>query len=222
MSSLLNPLPELRSRSEVVAGAIREAILSQRMGPGDTLVERRIAEDLGVSKTPVREALITLQQSGLVTVSPNRRLAVTSLTPDDVVQIYEQRLVLEEWALRNANIDAETIGRAEAALDDAQAAHQEGKVIEEVLANRAFHRALYETCANPYVVRSLDELQDMTALAITTVLWKEVPGDAGLEHEQHRSILEAAVRQDLDEASRLLKEHIRQSVVGKVNAELRG
>ena len=221
MNRLLSPLPEVQSRTEVVAKVVREAILSQQMRPGDTLVERRIAEDLGVSKTPVREALITLQQSGLVTVGSNRRLAVASLTLDDVVFIYEKRVLLEAWALRQAELDEATVKQARQALDDAREARQEGRQTEEILANRRFHRTLYATCGNPYIIRSLDELQDLTALAVATVLWEQSSGGPKVEHEQHGEILDAAAAGDLEQAATLLTDHIRLSVVGKVDSEVR-
>jgi len=205
----------------VVAEVVRQAILSQRMRPGDTLVERRIAEELGVSKTPVREALIVLQQSGLVTVGSNRRLSVTSLTLDDVVLIYEERVLLEAWALRNAELNKTIIARADQALKEAQQASKEGKRTEEVLANRRFHRTLYSTCHNSYIIRSLDALQDLTSLAVATVLWKESSEDPKLEHEEHGEILEAAALGDLPHAASLIADHIRLSVVGKVENEVR-
>jgi len=221
MSSELPSLPLVQSRTEVVTGVIREAILSQRMRPGETLVERRIAEDLGVSKTPVREALIILQQTGLVTVGSNRRLTVASLTTDDVTHIYEMRALLEVWALRHAELDEETVGQAEEALENARKAWESDNQPEQVLSNRAFHRTLYSTCGNSYVVRSLDALQDMTALAITTVLWEKGPGDAITEHEQHQHILRTAANGDLEKAAVLLGEHICSSIAGKTASEIR-
>nr|WP_272902427.1 GntR family transcriptional regulator [Brevibacterium daeguense] len=210
-STILDPLPKVQSRSEVVAAAIREAILSQRMRPGDTLVERRIAEDLGVSKTPVREALIMLQQSGLVTSAANRRMTVASLTFEDVVHIYEERALLEPWAVRKADLTEDSVRLAEEALDRATRARAEDNGAEAALANRAFHRALYASCSNPLIVRSLDGLQDLTALATATVVWQNW-GSADLEHDEHREILRTALSGNQDEAGSLLEAHIRRSI----------
>lgn len=221
MTNPLPSLPEVQSRTEVVTRVIREAILSQRMRSGETLVERRIADDLGVSKTPVREALIALQQSGLVTTGANRRLAVVSLNAEDVAQIYEMRIQLEAWAFRHAKFDEATLARAEGALERAQQAWKSDNEIDQVLANREFHRALYSTCQNQFIIRALDRLQDMTALAITTVLWAERAADPIVEHEEHREILRAASEGDLDRGAKLLSEHIYRSVEGKTSVAIR-
>lgn len=221
MTTSLPSLPEVQSRTEAVTKVIRGAILSQQMRPGETLVERRIAEDLGVSKTPVREALIALQQSGLVTVGGSRRLVVVTLTTEDVAQIYEMRIQLETWAFRHAQFDDATLAQAEGALERAQEAWKSGNKIEQVLANREFHRALYATCQNQYVIRSLDQLQDMTALAIATVLWKERATDPIAEHEEHQNILRAASEGDLSGGARLLGEHIYRSIEGKTPVTIR-
>lgn len=210
MSTALVPLPESQSRSEVVASTIKGAILSRKIRPGDTLVERRIADELRVSKTPVREALIMLQQSGLVRTLPNRRLAVASLSLEDVMHIYQERALLEPWAVQHARPDDRTVQRAEIALSRASAARNEGNEAEAVLANRDFHRAVYSTCANPFIIRSLDELQDLTALAVATVVWKEW-GNAELEAEEHRRILQAVAAGNLNEAGVLMGKHIRTS-----------
>src|SRR5690606_2013293 len=101
-TSTLTPLTQPASRSDQVAGSIRLAILEGRIKPGDTLVERRLADQLGVSKTPVREALIGLVSSGLVTLSPNRGVSVRRLALGDLRQIYQMRVLLEPWAVRRS------------------------------------------------------------------------------------------------------------------------
>jgi hypothetical protein len=88
---VLPPLGRSTTRSDLVAASIKSAILSGRLRPDEVLVEPRIAEQLGVSKTPVREALISLTSSGLLTPTRNRGVAVRRLRPEDVQQIYEMR-----------------------------------------------------------------------------------------------------------------------------------
>src|SRR5215211_5972136 len=95
----LQPVARATTASDLVADSIRAAILSGQLKPGETLVERRLAVQLGVSKTPVREALIALSTSGLVAVNPNRGVTVRRLTLDDIRKCYEVRLLLEPWAV---------------------------------------------------------------------------------------------------------------------------
>src|SRR5580693_7320264 len=153
-------------RTAAVLEAIKHAILAGELRPGQSLVEAELAQQLGVSKTPVREALKTLAGAGLVTMSPYRGAA---------------GLVLD---------------RADASSDEA----------ERSLANREFHRALYQDCGNPLLVAALDDLRDQTAL-ISAAAWQHQPSwqqEAG----EHRTILAAAAAGEADRAGELLAAHI--------------
>ena len=88
--------------SEGVARILRTEIFSGRLKPGEPMPERLLAEQLGVSRTPVREALFTLQSEGLVELTPNRGATVRMITAQDIVRIYSLRGVLESYAAREA------------------------------------------------------------------------------------------------------------------------
>jgi DNA-binding GntR family transcriptional regulator len=88
------------SRTEAVLDAIKRAILAGELRPGQSLVETELAQMLGVSKTPVREALKTLAGAGLVTMSPYRGAAVRTIDPASAAGIYDLRLLLEPEAVR--------------------------------------------------------------------------------------------------------------------------
>ena len=190
----LPPLGRSTTRSDLVAASIKSAILSGRLQPDEVLVERRIAEQLGVSKTPVREALISLTSSGLLTPTRNRGIAVRRMRPADVQHVYEMRILVEPWAV------AQVIGAgAFEATDARQALDEAGRFVDAddhaglSLANRRFHRSLYSTCANELVVRALDDLQDLTALGTVSLLWEQWP-TWRRELQEHLDIL-AAVQQ---------------------------
>jgi DNA-binding GntR family transcriptional regulator len=207
----LPPLARSSTTSDVVVEAIRAAILDGRLTPGTTLVERRLAEVLGVSKTPVREALITLAGAGLVTVTANRGAVVRAVDAGDVRHAYEVRLLLEPFAVartvRSAAAGPATAA-ARAALDQARLHLSPAKHVPLSLANRRFHRELYAPCGNPIVVRQLDALQDLAALG-AVVLW-----DRRLtwrtEYDEHAEILAAVEAGAADLAERLVRKHIRQ------------
>jgi DNA-binding GntR family transcriptional regulator len=213
------------SRTEAVLDAIKRAILAGEMKPGQSLVEADLAQRLGVSKTPVREALKTLAGTGLVTMSPYRGAAVRMIDAVTAAALYDLRLLLEPEAVRRAagsggatGLPSEALARSDAAADDAGRS----------LANREFHRALYAGCGNPLLVQALDELRDQTAL-VSAVAWQQEaqqqagsPAADGQRHGsapvpswqreagEHRAILAAAQAGDGEGAGRLLREHIGQ------------
>jgi DNA-binding GntR family transcriptional regulator len=219
-------------RTAAVLDAIKRAILAGELRPGQSLVEAELAQRLGVSKTPVREALKTLAGAGLVTMSPYRGATVRAIDADTARAIYDMRLLLEPEAVRRAVLraaaDAEAadpaypvdpapsgyragpaadgpagLAAARAALDRADAAADEA---ERSLANREFHRALYLDCGNPLLVGVLDDLRDQTAL-VSAAAWQQEPS---WRHEagEHRAILAAAAAGDADHAARLVAAHI--------------
>jgi DNA-binding GntR family transcriptional regulator len=192
-------------RTAAVLNAIKRAILAGELRPGQSLVEAELAQRLGVSKTPVREALKTLAGAGLVTMSPYRGATVRAIDADTARAIYDMRLLLEPEAVRRAVLGAagQADAAARAALDRADAASDEA---ERSLANREFHRALYLGCGNPLLVGVLDDLRDQTAL-VSAAAWQQEPSwrqEAG----EHRAILAAAAAGDADHAARLVAAHI--------------
>jgi DNA-binding GntR family transcriptional regulator len=210
---VLAPVPRSTTTQDLVADAIRSAILSGRLKPGETLVERRLAEQLGVSKTPVREALIALSTAGLVQVTPGRGTVVRSVDAEDVRQAYEVRALLEPWAVartaRRAAADAAV--EAHAALAEA-ARHRSGSDhVRLSLANRRFHRALYAGCGNAMVVAQLDALQELAALGAVALIWTRSPSWQE-EHADHAEILNAVEAGAAERAERLTRKHIRQSM----------
>lgn len=212
-SARLRPLTGPASRTDLVAGSIREAILAGDLKPGETLVERRLSEQLGVSKTPVREALISLAHTGLVTVVPNKGITVRRLTLDDVRKVYEVRLLLEPWAAtataRTGNADA--LAQAQEALNEAAGLLSSSEHSRLSMVNRRFHRALYSSCGNELVVSQLDGLQDLTALAVVNLLWDRWPTWRE-EFVEHAEILSAASEGKAEDVERLVRDHIGQSV----------
>jgi DNA-binding GntR family transcriptional regulator len=199
----------LPSRTVAVLDAIKHAILAGELRPGQPLVETDLAEVLGVSKTPVREALKTLAGAGLVTMSPYKGAAVRVVDDEQARHVYDARLLLEPEALARSVAQGREWRPAHEALARADgAADQAGRS----LANRDFHRALYADCGNPLLVRMLDDLRDQTAL-VSVAAWRDEPGwlpTPSWEHEaaEHRAVLMAAEEGDAERAATLLRHHI--------------
>jgi DNA-binding GntR family transcriptional regulator len=194
------PIP---SRTQYVLEAVKHAILTGQLRPGQALVETELAAQFGVSKTPVREALKTLAGTGLVVMSQYKGATVRMVDAEMAREVYDVRLLLEPEALRRsitrrASLEAaqEALVRADEAVDQA----------DRSLANREFHRALYLPCGNPLLARMLDEVRDQAAL-VSTVAWAAEPSwerEAG----EHREILRLALTDDADGAAHALREHI--------------
>lgn len=211
-TSGFRPLGETQSRSDLVAESIKSAIFSGALKPGEMLVERRIAEELGISKTPVREALIVLARAGLLEMSRNRGTAVRQLTVKETRYIYEQRALLEPWAVSAAITASRTrLDEAATALREAEEFSRQDNHGDQARANRRFHQAVYQGCENTFVTSSLDALQDLTALAITGVLWEKWP-TWNVESREHWDIYEAAQDGNAARASDLMCEHIDASI----------
>lgn len=202
----------LPSRTVAVLEAIKHAILSGELRPGRPLVETDLAEVLGVSKTPVREALKTLAGAGLVTMSPYKGAVVRVVDDAEARQIYDVRLLLEPEALSRAAVTKQQSGDWRAAHQALARADGAPDQAERSLANRDFHRELYAGCGNPLLVRMLDDLRDQTAL-VSAVAWRHDPDwldTPSWEHEaaEHRAVLRAAEEGDADRAASLLRAHI--------------
>ncbi|KAB8183057.1 GntR family transcriptional regulator [Microbispora catharanthi] len=208
---VLSPVARSTTRTDLVADAIRTAILSGRLAQGETLVERRLAERLGVSKTPVREALIGLAATGLVVIGPNRGVTVRVVGRADLRKAYEVRLLLEPWAIGRTAASGHAADGARAALAEARALLAGTDTAALSLANRRFHRELYARCGNELVVAQLDTLQDLAALGSVTVLWRDRPTWPE-EHEEHETVLAAVEAGDPALAERLTRRHIERSV----------
>jgi DNA-binding GntR family transcriptional regulator len=208
----------LPSRTVAVLEAIKHAILVGELRPGRPLVETDLAAVLGVSKTPVREALKTLAGAGLVTNHPYKGAVVRVVDDEQARHIYDLRVLLEPEALKRAVTAGHEWRKAHEALGRANASKDQA---ERSLANRDFHHELYVGCGNPLLVRMLDDLRDQTALVSATA-WRHdhATGEAGpmgpdgstpsWEHEasEHRGVLAAAEDGECDRAAALLKAHI--------------
>lgn len=138
---------------------LREAIVSGRYRPGERLNESKIAREFGISRIPVREALMQLQEAGLVMNHERRGMFVTLLSEEDVQRINSLRVVLEAEALKLCRL---RMSKKDAArLSDVVARMEvwtEGTEMDAAALDLEFHRTLWEAAGNPYLTRALDSL----------------------------------------------------------------
>lgn len=204
----LRPLEMTPSLSDRVYGALKRHILSQRLKAGSKLSVPQLARQLGVSRTPVKEALERLSKDGLVTTLPNRGAFVAILRQQDVNEIYQMREILEGLAARLAAVtmdDAlldrlrDLMGRHEAAVD-------RGDLDAHVAIDLEFHRLIRERAGNRRLMDALDTLQDQIRIVFRTSA--TIPGRMQKAVEEHRAILEAFERRDPDAAEAAARRHI--------------
>jgi DNA-binding GntR family transcriptional regulator len=196
------------SRGEQAYHYIVQAIKDGRLPPGTRMREVDLAERIGLSRTPVREALNRLLSEGLVANDPARGMVVTELDHSMISELYAMREVLEGTAARLAARHASDveiaflreINERDALLSDPAALAQN---------NRLFHGTLYRCAHNRYLVNTLNVLQDsMMLLGPTTLASSGRPGAARDEHAQ---IIEAMERRDGEAAEAHARAHIREA-----------
>jgi DNA-binding GntR family transcriptional regulator len=191
------------------AAAIRSAILSGRIRPGERLVEAELARELHISRGPIREALAQLSKDGLVTNVPRHGKFVQDLSPRLVDELYSLRRVIEPYAVTRVieRLDADAKARLEGALADIAAAVEAQD--EQRLAHQdlAFHELLYTLADHDLLKRAWLENIAGKLHILLNVTTKTLPGLYDAER-QHRRILNPIVKGDAVAARASLEQHI--------------
>lgn len=206
----LAPVESLPSVSDRVYQLLKRSIADQRLKPGSKLSVPRLAHQVRVSRTPVKEALERLAKDGLVTMLPNRGAYVTILRREDVGEIYQMREMLEGLATRlaAARIDAQLLERLRQLLREGEAAVRFSDIEAHIRIDLEFHRLIRERGGNRRLVRTLDNLQDQIRIVFRTSA--SIPGRMPKALEEHRRILEALETGDTDRAEWAARDHIRR------------
>lgn len=187
---------------------LRAAILGGELAPGSIHSAVTLAERLGVSPTPVREAMLELVKSGLVEVLPNRGFRVTVIDDQDLDEIYALRVMLEVPALAAVIERASDAGLSEleTRLAELEAAAANSDVAAFLVADRAFHLELLALAGNHRLVRIVAELRDQARI----VGLQSLAAAEALEATaaEHRPILEALHARDVSAAQRFMTIHL--------------
>ncbi|MHB8693923.1 MAG: GntR family transcriptional regulator [Solirubrobacteraceae bacterium] len=188
----LSATPPPSTTAQHALDALRRMIVAGELRPAQRVLQEDVAELLGVSIAPVREALRVLEQEGQVTYHPRRGYFVTELRIEDLEEIYALRQGLEERAARHALplLDADTLERIELAAEDCVRAAQAGEVARELEANRRFHFGLLESPDRPHTMRVIRQLWDSTEAY--RALYYNSPEERHQAVKAHERILAAA------------------------------
>lgn len=212
--SILVPMPD--ATVDDLHDRLRRAIIGNELGAREELSQVELAKRLGVSTTPLREALRMLQREGLVEAARNRRVRVSGLSIADMEDLYCARIPLEALALRLTVRTLDDAGRAELEGLYAQMAFFAAREDYEgfTVHHRAFHGAL-AAGAGERVRTMIAELQDHgERYRATYTLAIPRAWDAG--QREHRAILDAVNSGDADHAAALLADHLSHTVLGVI------
>jgi DNA-binding GntR family transcriptional regulator len=188
---------------------LRDQILGGDLRPGDQLVEARLASELGVSKTPVREALIRLQRDGLVHAEPYRGARVMSPSEEDVREILELRLALECHIARDLaeRRPADVLSELDATIVEGRQALSAGRRARVLASLTEFSDIMAASSGNARLARVLGELRSVLLLIASTSL--QASGREERSLDQHERILKAVKAGDAEQAARATVDHIR-------------
>lgn len=181
-----------RTLREAVVDEIRGMITRGDIKPGDRLVEDRLAEQLGVSRNPVREAIRALESTGLVEVRPRKGAYVSSFDVADVRKLLHLRALLEAYAaeLAAGSGDQEGLARLTFVLDEGRRASASDDLVRAAECHREFHVAIEAMADNPYLGQAVGPLRHQTEL-VFSVLQAHREGTSWDEHQRIRDAIAA-------------------------------
>jgi DNA-binding GntR family transcriptional regulator len=192
---------------EAVLAELRRAIVAGQLKPGEQVLQDALAEQFGVSRVPLREALKILEGEGQVVYRPHRGYFVAELDVGDLREVYLMRDLLESEAVRLAvpSLTTEDVRLLAAAAEDVDAADAAGDLVAMTAANRRFHFTLIEAAGMPRLARLVRILWDATD-AYRSLYYAE-PEHRSSVHDEHHAVVEAVADGDADRAVEILRQH---------------
>jgi DNA-binding GntR family transcriptional regulator len=201
--------PLVVNAADVAVDLIRAAILDGRLTPGQRLKEAEVAEAFGISRTPVREALRILQNSGLLDASPNRGSVVRSYSIDQLREIYDLRILLEGYAARRAAMATtpELVQALRESCDRFEELRRaDSPVVELVKENVTFHTAVIDAAASDRVSTLLRAVVELP-LIYRVYYWYQ-PEQVASSERRHLQLVDAVEARDADRAELIMRSHI--------------
>jgi len=200
------------STSATAYAFAKQAILDGRFPGGELISEGDVARELGLSRTPVREAFLRLEAEGLLRLYPKRGALVVPVSPAEVAHVMETRLLVESFAIERAARTRPALGTTLAEVVEAQEAHiASGDPAAFVDADREFHRLLVEAAGNPILLQLYDSLRDRQARMGLAALARSEERLRTIVDE-HRAIASAVAAGRSDDAVQALTEHLEEQL----------
>ena len=204
----LQAFQERKSLGEHVFESLKHSIVRGKISAGEWLVESHIAETLGISRTPVREAIHKLEREGLIERQARGGFTVLGFKRNDIEETFGIRSVLEGYAARLAAIkhDAKELEDLENKIDEFQNALDRKKMDLLPTINTEFHDLLYGLSKSPKLINMINHLRDQIYRYRQMILKERK--FATTSNQDHKKMLKYIRRRDAEGAERLVREHI--------------
>jgi len=213
----LQAFQERKSLGEHVFESLKHSIVRGKISSGEWLVESHIAETLGISRTPVREAIHKLEREGLIERQPRGGFTVLGLEREDIEETFGIRSVLEGYAARLAAVKhaAQELEELENKIDEFQTALDHKKMNLLPAINTEFHDLLYSLSKSPKLINMINGLRDQIYRYRQMILKERK--FASTSNLDHKKMLKYIRKRDDEGAERLVRDHILrgQEMVGK-------
>lgn len=197
---------------DVVFNTLREAILKGELKPGERLMEMHLANKLGVSRTPVREAIHMLEKEGLAVTVPRKGAQVAKMTEKDLQDVLEIRDALDNLAVASAcaNIDEEEFVQLRDTMHGFEEAARRGGVRQIVEADEAFHHVIYMASRNPKLVNIVHNLREPMYRYRYEYLKDHTR--YGQLIEEHAAIVDGLERRDVEQLKIVMHLHLKNQI----------
>ena len=193
---------------DVVFSTLREAILKGELKPGERLMELQLAEKMGVSRTPLREAIRMLEQEGLAVTIPRRGAQVAGMTEKDMEDALEIRAALDELAVQLAcdAITEDQLKQLKQAMKNFEESTRSGDVKRIAEADVEFHDAIYTATGNEKLVSMLNNLREQVYRYRVEYLKDEKSYPSLIE--EHEELYAGIEKHDKEHVSQVMKRHV--------------
>jgi len=198
--------------NQKVYRVLKESIVKGFLEPGTKLLENKIAEEMHVSRTPVREAMQKLVAEGFVKTTPNQTMVVTEVSPDDVKEVLQIRGVLEGLAahITAKKINGQEIDELEKIIAQMSLYITKKDLLSYCKVDDEFHDLILNICGNKWIIQIRDNLGSFIYRFRIKSL--SVPGRLKSSLEEHRKIMESLKKHNPEEADRLSQGHMENTL----------
>lgn len=210
-----------RPLREIVYEELKMQILTGKIAPGMRMMEVELAESIGVSRTPVREAIRKLEKEGLVTIQPRRGAYASRISAKDLIDILEVRQDMEGLAayLASSRMDPNQMKQLVEISEKYDKAVQDGNTADMIEYDSAFHNLIVESCNNSILTMMINRLQELV-LRFRYIYYDDFKRAEKMP-EEHRIIMEAIREGRADDAREAADAHIERLKYGVKNDEIR-
>ena len=193
---------------ELVCEHIREAIINGTFAPGERLMEIQMADEMGVSRTPVREAIRKLEMEGFVVMIPRRGTYVSNMSIKDINDVYEIRISLDTLAagLAAERISDEELEELQRLLVKVGNAIEENDMAKVVEADIEFHDVLYKASRNERLRNIINNLREQ--ITVIRGVSMRYPGRLKDTQEEHRRLVESIAARDVEKSQEIARIHL--------------